>query len=108
MAAGASEEMREGQDRAFEMLLNPQVGQMLQLEGYRPKIKELLVSILENNGSKDSEKYFEQLPEQLPEEGPGSTPGNIPGGAGGGLQGGGSAVPQAPLNQGMARPQQVQ
>ena len=111
MAAGASEEQREGQDRAFEMLMNPAVGQMLQLEGYRPKIKELLVSILENNGSKDSEKYFEQLQEQpdqgLAGQGPGQSPGNLPSGAGGGLQGGGAPVPQNVPNQRVAGPQQV-
>jgi len=79
MAAGANEEMREGQQRAFEMLMNPQVAQMLQLEGYRPKIKELLVSILENNGSKDSERYFEAV--EAPMQQSGQQPGQQSGGA---------------------------
>jgi len=107
MAVGANEEMREGQDRAFEMLMNPQVGQMLQLEGYKPKIKELLVSILENNNAKDAERYFEKLPEAIPGQGAGQPPGAPQTGKVGGLQAGNAPVPQAPPNQGMARPQQV-
>jgi len=108
MAAGANEEMKQGQDMAFQMLLNPQVGQMLQLEGYKPKVKELLVSILENNNAKDAERYFERLPEAIPEQGTGQVPGSPQAGQLGGLQGGNAPVPQAPPNQGMARPQQVQ
>lgn len=108
MAAGASEELREGQDRAFQMLLMPQVGTMLQLEGYRPKIKELLVSILENNNAKDAERYFERIPDQaLAGQGAGQPPGAPQAGQEPGLPGGNAPVPQAPPNQGMAGPQPV-
>jgi len=106
MAAGANEEMREGQQRAFEMLMNPQVGQMLQLEGYRPKIKELLVSILENNGSKDSERYFEAV-ETAPAGGIGQVAGASQASQVPGLPNRNAPIPQAPFNQGMARPQSV-
>ena len=108
MAAGANEEMRVGQQEAFEMLMNPQVGGMLQLEGYRPKIKELLVSILENNGAKDSERYFEQIDTQaIPGQGAGPVAGSPQAGQQPGLQQGTAPIPQAPGGQGMARPQQV-
>ena len=108
MAAGASEEMRLGQQEAFEILMNPQVTSMLQLEGYKPKIKELLVSILENNGSKDSERYFEQIDTQgIPGQGAGPVAGNPQAGQQPGLQQGAAPVPQAAGGQGMARPQQV-
>ena len=108
MAAGANEEMRQGQAQAFEILMNPQVADMLQLEGFKPKIKELLVSILENNGSKDSERYFEQIDTQaIPGQGVGSTPGSPQAGQQPGVQGGASPVPQASSGQGMARPQPI-
>ena len=108
MAAGANEEMRVGQQEAFEMLMNPQVANMLQLEGYRPKIKELLVSILENNGAKDSERYFEQIDTQaIPGQGAGPVAGSPQAGQQPGLQQGTAPIPQAPGGQGMARPQQI-
>ena len=108
MASGANQELIEGQQQAFEILLNPQVGSMLQLEGFRPKIKELLVSILENNNAKDAERYFENIENQaIPGQGVGPTAGGPQGGQVPGLPAGNPALPQGTPNQGMARPQQV-
>ena len=102
MSAGANEEMIQGQKEAFQMLTSPQVTQMLQLEGYKAKIKDLLVSILENSGSNDSEKYFEST-------GEGNSTAGVPPQAGqnGGLPTGNAPIPQNPANPGMAPTQQL-
>ncbi|OQA82409.1 MAG: hypothetical protein BWY29_00903 [Microgenomates group bacterium ADurb.Bin238] len=59
MASGANEEARLSQDRMTQMLLNPQVQQMLAAEGVKIKFKDLLVSNFEHNGTKDATRFFE-------------------------------------------------
>ena len=109
MASGANQEMIQGQQRSFAMLTNPQIVQQLQAEGWSPKIKELSVTILENDGAKDAEKYFEKISDQaIPATGPGQVAGNPQGGQQPGLQGGNTPLPQNPAGQGMAGPQQIQ
>lgn len=62
MAQGSAEEALNAKISALQMLLNPAVLQMAQMEGFKPKIKELLVNIFDDQGNKDSEKFFEALP----------------------------------------------
>lgn len=104
MTSGADTELREGQQRTFEMMMNPQVVSMLQLEGYKPKIKDLLINILENEGNKDSERYFEEI---QPEASLGQTPGSPQTGQVGGLPRSNASIPQNAPNQGMAKPQRL-
>lgn len=48
-------------------ITNPAILQMLQSEGVKPKVKELLVKMFEaTNVIKDADAYFEQLPPQQP------------------------------------------
>lgn len=61
MASGADQELRDGQQRTVMMITNPAILQLLQAEGVKPKIKDLLINILENEGNKDAARYFEQL-----------------------------------------------
>ena len=109
MASGSNQEMIEGQQRSFAMLTNPGVVGQLQAEGWSTKIKELSVNILENDGAKDAEKYFERIDTQaVTTPGVGSTPGSPQAGKVSGVQQGPASIPQSPVGQGMARPQQVQ
>jgi len=94
MAAGSDVQTIESLNKTFEMMTNQTVLQLLTQENYKPKIKELLVDILNTNGStQDSEKYFEQV-QQLSGQGvgiPQNPNGSIPGQQG---QGGSPALPQ--------------
>lgn len=59
MQSGASDQMMEGQNKALETLTsNPLVLQLLQAEGVKPQIKDLLISIFDNSGLSDAERYF--------------------------------------------------
>ena len=65
MAMGADTEMIQGRQNMIQTLTtNPLVLQLLQAEGYRPKIKELLESGFEDLGAKDAGRYFEKLQQQ--------------------------------------------
>ena len=78
MASGASEELREARQKAMDLILNSQsVIQLLQLEGYKPNVKELLTNVFEDLGLRDAERYFEKLEAQeVPQAaaGPGQDP----------------------------------
>jgi hypothetical protein len=67
MSMGASEEMIKGRQIMIQTLTtNPLVLQLLQAEGFRPKIKELLEDGFEDLGTKDAGRYFEKLPPPQP------------------------------------------
>lgn len=113
MAMGAAAEMIQGRQVAFQDLTsNPLVLQLLQAEGYRPKVKELLESRFEDLGMKDAERFFEKLqPQVLPGQVPGQ-PGTPP--QPGAAQVGGvqpapgqpglPAAPQAPIGASVPQP----
>jgi hypothetical protein len=62
MAVGAEQELMQGRQNAINTLTaNPLVLQLLQGEGYKPKIKELLSQSFEDLGLKDSDRFFEKL-----------------------------------------------
>lgn len=61
MATGADAELQNARQKALELLISsPAVLQLLQAEGTRPNVKELLVSVLEGAGLSDAERYFSQ------------------------------------------------
>jgi hypothetical protein len=64
MALTAGQEQVQSRNKALEMMLNPQVQAMLQMEGVKPKIKELLISVLEDAGMQNATKMFEDVPQQ--------------------------------------------
>ncbi len=62
MAQGANENMVNARQRAIETLTgNPVVLQLLQAEGYKPKVKELLSDQFEGTGISDAGRYFEKI-----------------------------------------------
>ena len=99
MRMGSGEHQLQAKNRALELVLNPQVTQMLQLEGTKIDIKELLVTILESSGLNDAERLFETvqqpndatgiqstgqgaggIPQPMQEQGMGAVPQAIPNG----------------------------
>lgn len=101
MALGADQELKDGREKAFEIATNPVVDQKLQLEGEKLSMKDLLVTMFEDNGIKDAERLFEPI-EQAAQTLPGA-PGGVEAGAGAlgapevqGLPGVPPAVPAIP------------
>lgn len=61
MASGADVELQKARQQALDTLIsNPTVLQLLQNEGVQPQIKEILISVLEDTGLKDAERFFQQ------------------------------------------------
>lgn len=60
MSMGAYQEQLQALNRTFEIMVNPQVLQMLQMEGVTPNVKDLVSSILESSGLRDTERYFKE------------------------------------------------
>ena len=62
MALGALQNEKAGKQKAVELLMNNQQAvALLAQEGYKVKVKDLLVDTFEDAGFKDADKYFEQL-----------------------------------------------
>jgi len=61
MSVGADVEYVTGMQKMMETLLNPSVNQMLMAEGVKINIQDLLVTLFNNLGAKDSEKYFSTI-----------------------------------------------
>jgi len=60
MASGADVELQNARQQALNTLIsNPTVLQLLQLEGVQPQIKEILISVLEDTGLRDAERFFQ-------------------------------------------------
>jgi len=68
MAAGSEQEQMNGQQNMINTLLtgpsSTNVIQLLQGEGYRLKVKEMLSDSFENLGANDPERYFEKVQTQ--------------------------------------------
>jgi len=61
MAAGSSVILSQARQRAMEYVLNPTILSLLQIEGHKVKIKELLTTVLEDAGYRDAESLFEPI-----------------------------------------------
>lgn len=69
MATGADVELQEGRLRAVELLTgNQTLIQQLAAEGFRPKVKEIVSAVLEDQGLKDAQRFFESIQQGGPEE----------------------------------------
>ena len=58
MSVGADIEYTKGMENMLTTLMNPSIAQMLAQEGVKVNIQDLLVTMFNNLGSKDAEKYF--------------------------------------------------
>jgi hypothetical protein len=106
MQIGVSEEAINGRNQALYILLSPGVQQQLQMEGATINVKDLLISVLEDNGVKNASKLFQsgqvngQIPAAVPGQPGQGLPANLPQGFG---NFGGSQMPFGPsINEGMA------
>jgi hypothetical protein len=69
MALGAGEELAEARQRAIELFTsNPVVLQLMAEEGFKPSVKELMRSTLEDMGLKDAERFFVRINPTLDEQ----------------------------------------
>lgn len=59
MELSQSEQIMFARTQAIQNITNPNVLQLLQLEGVRPKLKDLLVTNLEEQGLNDAQRFFE-------------------------------------------------
>ncbi len=116
MEASANDQLMFARNTAFQTLVNPNVIALLAQQGYKPLIKDVLVTNFEDMGINDANKYFEQVQElQQPGQ-----PGAIPPEGSAGVSGSGPNItafgveklPQAnsssSVEQQMARPSGVQ
>jgi hypothetical protein len=63
MAMGSDAQQMQAREEAVQLATtNTNVIQLLAQEGYKLKIKDLLVANYEDKGFRDAEKYFEKLP----------------------------------------------
>lgn len=70
MAVSSNEEKKQARQTAVQAIMtNPAIVQLLGMEGYVPKFKDLFVTWLEDLGFPDAQRYFEK---QQQEEGPGT------------------------------------
>lgn len=105
MSIGASEELERARQAAIALLTsNETVLMLLQEEGFRPNVKELISSTLQGQGLKDTDRFFRKLETNainqqgiapqgvgqmagtLPVGGPAGIPGVPAAGASGGVQ----------------------
>ena len=101
MQIGVSEEAINGRNQALYILLSPGVQQQLQMEGATINVKDLLISVLEDNGVKNAAKLFNEgnpLNGQIPGQ-PGQTQTGAINNASGIGSLGGSQMPFGPLSQ---------
>lgn len=62
MSLRDTDSLKNARQMAVSLLVtNPNVLQMLQMEGVKPKFKDLFVTWLEDSGFSDAEKYFETV-----------------------------------------------
>ncbi len=105
MAIGVSEEAINGRNQALYILLSPGVQQQLMNEGATINVKDLLISVLEDNGVKNASKLFQSG--QVNGQGATGLPGITPEQAGQGVPAGlanarGGQMPTGPSSvQGM-------
>jgi len=101
MSVGAGEEASRARQEALALFSNNQIMlQLLAKQGFEPNAKEILTSILEDAGARDSERFFVPINEQTTTEEPRILQGN-------GLVGqdqGVPATPQAPLGGNLPQP----
>ena len=67
MQAPSNQQIEQKLTSILATITNPAILQMLQAEGIKPKVKELIVKMFEaTNVIKDADAYFEDIPQQSP------------------------------------------
>lgn len=94
MSLGSGEELAQARQQAIQLFTaNPTVLQLMQQEGYRPNVKELLRSTLEELGLRDADRFFTKI-ENEPKAAAQANGGLAPNSQIGGLPGAPQAAPQ--------------
>lgn len=99
MAVGTSDQLAAGRNQLLQTLLSPAVNAQLQSEGDKIKLKELIISIAEDNGVRNAGKFFESVQTGVGQPG-------VPGGEQSPIQQGTGGITQpSPINLGGSVPQ---
>jgi len=97
MASSYEDDMMKARTQLLGLITsNPATVQMLASEGYRPKMKDILVDTLTDTGLRDSERYFEKLEISQSQYGQPTQPNTASQAAPGGIQPPGGASPLEP------------
>lgn len=112
MESSASEQMMMARTMAIQTVTNPNVLQLLAGEGFRPKIKDMLVSDFADKGLNDAERFFEAVqaggvlvpPQAGATSGFSPTGGTVPAQPNAGMANPPQAPTQPSVDQQMARP----
>lgn len=106
MEAGSGTEYVQSRQQALEMMKDESLQQLLFQEGFRPKVKDLIVDTLNGGGFNDSQKYFEKIEEKPAQGQPGAQQGTGQASQKRGLPTTPAANPEVGGPQPMAGPQQ--
>lgn len=68
MALGAEQEMLSARQQAVDLVMNPQIQQMLMNESIKVNIKDLLIDNFNDLGMRDAEKYFGKVEPEVPQQ----------------------------------------
>lgn len=105
MSVGADMEMTAARQEAIQLVTtNPNVVQLLSLEGYRPKVKDLLVANFEDKGLRDADRFFEKYEQSPTQAGNPQMGSPLPNGQVGGIPGVSQTDPRTSPAQQMAGP----
>ena len=66
METSNSEQLAMARMQAIQMITNPNILQLLQLDGWKPKLKDLLVANQEDTGLTDASRFFEKIQQGAP------------------------------------------
>ena len=95
MSSGADAEFQNARNKAVDLILNNAgVQQMLAAEGKRPAVSEILKEVLEDSGTRDSDRFFVNI--EKPQQEQAAPQGQMPGQPQGQLPGQPQALPQLP------------
>lgn len=76
MEVSAADQKIFARMQAIQQITNPNIMMMLQQEGIKPRIKDLLIANFEDTGLEDAQKFFESIgAAQLPPQAAGQVPG---------------------------------
>jgi hypothetical protein len=114
MEANSSGELMIARNQAIQLLSNPNILQLLTMQGVTPNMKELMIASFEDQGLVDAQKFFETQSPQgqgpvagVPPQGVNPTGGTIPAVPNGGMGNTPQTPTQSSVVQQVARPNQI-
>jgi hypothetical protein len=101
MAAGAGQDALDSMQRAVDLITSPNITGLLVQEGVKPKVKDLVINLLEQYGTQDASRFFEDVQSPSPV---GAVPQPDVFGQTTGMQGASASLPPEQMAEQMAGP----